>query len=153
MSTSSGHLATIYAGDEVQIVENPKSGWYYGSFNGVTGYIRTKYIKYQTIMSYPEPDGSQPNSPPSQDAIFGPDNPQPSDPVQPSNPASPDQNTAAIKSGLIANFRDRPSVSGNIIGELMPGTPVVILGKEGSWYYIEANGMKGYVSEVCISDQ
>jgi hypothetical protein len=34
----------------------------------------------------------------------------------------------------------------------MPGTPVVILGKEGSWYYIEANGMKGYVSEICIEN-
>jgi probable enterotoxin B len=150
MSTSSKRLATVYKGDAVNITGNPSSGWYSGSFNGIEGYLRVKYISWQTLLSYPEPDGSRPFDPPSQDEIFGPDNPQPSEPAQPS--ASPDPNTASIKSGLIANFRDRPSASGKIIGELMPGTPVVILGKEGSWYYIEANGMKGYVSEICIDN-
>lgn len=145
MSTSSKRLATIYSGEEVQITENPKSGWYYGSFNGVTGYMRTKYVKLQTLMRYPELGAIQPQVP--ENNIFGTSDPAVFEPAQ---SVMSGRKTAAIRTDLIANFRDRPSTAGNIIGELMPGTPVIILAKEGSWYHIEAEGKRGYVNEICV---
>ena len=57
MSTSAKRLATIPKGGEVAVQSNPKQGWWYGSYNGVTGYMRTKYVTKTTGYVYPSLTG------------------------------------------------------------------------------------------------
>ena len=58
MSTSSKKLATIPKGGEAAVTSNPKKGWWYGSYNGVTGYMRTKYVVKSTSVVYPVLDAA-----------------------------------------------------------------------------------------------
>ena len=57
MSTSAKRLATIPKGGEATVQSNPKQGWWYGSYNGVTGYMRTKYVTRSTGYVYPSLTG------------------------------------------------------------------------------------------------
>ncbi len=43
------------------------------------------------------------------------------------------------------NLRDKPSLSGNIIGKIPSGTVITILGKSGDWYTTQYGGVTGYV--------
>lgn len=58
MSTSSKKLATIPKGGEAAVTSNPKKSWWYGSYNGVTGYMRTKYVVKSTSVVYPVLDAA-----------------------------------------------------------------------------------------------
>ena len=57
MSTGAKRLATIPEDGEATVVSNPKKGWWYGSYNGVTGYMRTKYVVKETTVVYPSLTG------------------------------------------------------------------------------------------------
>lgn len=49
------------------------------------------------------------------------------------------------------NLRSQASTSSKVLDKLSYGTPVAVLSSSGSWYYVEANGTKGYVSKDYIS--
>ena len=122
-STSAEKLISIPKGAEVIVSENPTKGWYLGSYNGTSGYLHTKYIVKKTGMVYPSLD----------------------------DPASGSPRQAVVKSTLRASFRDLPTTEGStVIAVLDPGTPVIVLSVSGNWYYAEANGLKGYISTVCL---
>ncbi len=53
MDTGSKRLATVPAGALPAVDSNPKTGWWHGSYNGVTGYLRTKYVVKTTTVAYP----------------------------------------------------------------------------------------------------
>ena len=57
-SRSSSTLTTIPKGKTVNVTEQAGSGWLYGSYNGVSGYMRTKSVKLTDTLLYPNPDGS-----------------------------------------------------------------------------------------------
>ena len=122
-STDAQKVVSIPKGAEVTVSENPAQGWYLGSYNGTNGYLRTKYIVKKTVFVYPSLE----------------------------DPTSAGPRQAVVKSTLRASFRDQPTTQGStILAVLDPGTPVTVLSVSGNWYYAEANGLRGYISAVCL---
>lgn len=129
MDTESGHLVKIAKGSRVEVYENPKKGWYYGSVDGVEGYLRTKYVKKSGGMVYPTLNGAAVEH--EGETVMG--------------------QHAVVKSTLRARFRDTAGMDSNVIAVLEPGTNLTILSMNGSWYYADVNGMKGYISNTCVN--
>ncbi|MEL7608787.1 MAG: SH3 domain-containing protein [Bacillota bacterium] len=122
-STEAQKVTSIPKGAEVTVSESPLEGWYVGSYNGASGYLRTKYVAKKTVLVYPSLD----------------------------DPTSGGPRQAVVKSTLRASFRDQPTTEGSaILAVLDPGTPVTLFSAAGNWYYAEANGLKGYISAVCL---
>lgn len=44
-----------------------------------------------------------------------------------------------------ANLRDAPSSSGNVVGELSLDSEVEVIKQTGAWFYVSANGQKGWM--------
>ncbi len=130
-STSSTKLKAIPSGSTVTVTQQVSASWMYGEFGGVTGYVRTKYVKLKEVLVYPVLDGSYSAS------------------SSTSSGTVTAGSSARIADGIIANFRSAPN--GAIIGELAAGTPVSILSVSGNWYYCNVNGTTGYLYTSCIS--
>lgn len=66
--------------------------------------------------------------------------------------AYPMMGIVATESGKL-NLRKRPSTQSEILGKIPKGEMITITGAEGTWYSVEYNGMRGYVSSeyVCAS--
>ncbi|MDR0839970.1 MAG: L,D-transpeptidase family protein [Christensenellaceae bacterium] len=134
MDTGSKKLATLPSGGQANVYENPKQGWWYGEYNGVTGYMRTKYVKQSTVYVFPQltvlPGGAAGGGSDAQTpaATYG----------------------ARVAPGIIANFRSLPSSDGAVLAELPEGTPVTIVSLNGSWYYCEVSGVYGYLFRDCV---
>ncbi len=47
--------------------------------------------------------------------------------------------------GAYLNFRTAPSYTAAIHGVLYNGTPLLVLGEQNGWYYVQLNGKNGYV--------
>lgn len=47
--------------------------------------------------------------------------------------------------GAYLNFRKSPSYTAGIHGVLYNGTPLLVLGEQNGWYYVQLNGKTGYV--------
>jgi len=135
MDTESKRLITIPEGGQPRVYDNPKKGWWYGEYNGVEGYMRTKYVKRSTVYSFPE---------------------LPTDTVTVTNQDGTTSTltgtTGAIKAGIIANLRALPSSARGsaVLAELEAGTPVTMLGAEGDWIYVSAAGYTGYLHKSCL---
>ena len=144
-SRSSSTLTTIPKGKTVNVTEQAGSGWLYGSYNGVSGYMRTKYVKLTDTLLYPNPDGSYPDGTSVAAA------PQSQTQTQTgTGSASAPSSGARVKSGIIANFRSGPGSEYGVIAELEPGTPVKIISVAGNWYFCEVNGLQGYLHPSCV---
>ena len=114
-SRSSETLTTIPKGKTVNVTEQAGSGWLYGSYNGVSGYMRTKYVKLTDTLLYPNPDGSYP------DGTSVATVPQSQTQTQTgTGSASAPSSGARVKSGIIANFRSGPGSEYGVIAELEP---------------------------------
>ncbi len=165
MSTSSAKLTTIPSGAQVSVQSNPKKGWWYGSYNGVTGYMRTKYVKKTQSVVYPSLDGtsaftsgtsSGSSSSSGWTSSFGTTNPFNSSGATPTpTPAQSATTTAAatnavIASGISANMRSGAGTTYPVIGNFTAGTPVNAIRAEGTWYYCEVNGQYGYIYSGCL---
>ncbi len=77
-------------------------------------------------------------------------------PSSASVPPSPPVTTAsptgsAVQAMTWLNVRSGPGVSYSRIGQIGPGTPYPVLGKQGSWYAINYNGQTGYVSGAYVT--
>ena len=128
MDTESERLVKIAKGARVEVYDNPVKGWYYGRFDGVEGYLRTKYVKKSGGMVYPTLSGSV---------------------IEHEGETLLAQH-AVVKSNLRARFRDAAGMDSNVIGVLEPGTYLSIISMHGSWYYADVNGIKGYISNTCV---
>lgn len=134
MNTESKRLQTIAKGSEVTVETNPKTGWYYGSFNGVQGYMRTKHVKKSAFVSYPT--------------------------LTTSGGSIVDSGTGAVipttgtrvRDGITASLRALPSSdsTSTILAGIRAGTAVTVISVHDGWYYIEVNGMKGYMHKSCL---
>lgn len=141
MDTASQRLATIPSGGQPTIAENPKKGWWYGEYNGVTGYMRTKYVVQSTVYVFP---GVSTVATATTPGVGG---------------AGTDASgvITEIPSGTIAyvsavggvNLRSLPS--GDIIGGLDQGTPVTVLSVEGNWFYCQVGNYTGYIHRDGLS--
>lgn len=49
------------------------------------------------------------------------------------------------------NLRAAPSTSSKVLTKLIYGSAVTVISSSGSWYYVDANGIKGYVDKSYIS--
>lgn len=130
-SRSSDTLATIPKGKTVNVEQVVSDSWLYGSYNGVSGYMRTKYVKMTQTLLYPNPDGSY------------------SDGTAASSTFS--SGGARIKDGIVANMRSGPGSSYSVVAELAAGTSVNVLSVSGTWYLCEANGTQGYLHPSCLT--
>ena len=161
MSTSSSRLTTIPSGAQVSVQSNPKKGWWYGSYNGVTGYMRTKYVKKTESVVYPSLDsastftnGSSSSSSSGWTSSFGKTNPfnssSSSTPAKSTTTTTTSTTNAVIASGISANMRSGAGTSYPVIGNFTAGTAVNAIRAEGTWYYCEVNGQYGYIYSGCL---
>ena len=134
MSTDSKKLETIPEDAEVTVTANPKTGWYEASFNGVSGYARTKYVKKSMTTVFPQVPGTV------------------VDTTLPGDTASTPAVTVGprIRSDINANVRTGPGTSYDKLGTIPAGTAIVIKAVEGNWVLVEGGGLTGYVHSNCI---
>ena len=62
MSTGSKQLVRVPAGAVVEVSYRAGESWWYGSYNGVAGYLRVKYVPASASYIYPTLDGSAPGA-------------------------------------------------------------------------------------------
>lgn len=148
MSTSAKKLVTIPKGGEAEVVSNPKKGWWYGSYNGVEGYLRTKYVEKETSLVYPKLEdafGVQEDTSTNDGVSIG--GSQSSGTVTGSGVSS----GTRVKEGTQARMRATGSTSAPVVALINGGTPVTILSvSETGWYYCKANGYTGYMHNSCL---
>lgn len=122
-NTSSDVIGYLTNGEIFNIDEKDGS-WYKINGNGKVGYIHGDYVKELSGNS-----NSNNNS------------------VSSSNLDT----TLVGKKGTVVNVstslrvRQSPSTSSSVVGSLRGGQTFEIKGKSGSWYYINSNGLTGYI--------
>lgn len=62
-------------------------------------------------------------------------------------------NVYKVVKGTSVAIRNKPSTSGNLIKRLKTNQEVKVLGKKGSWSYIEVDGTRGYLSSKYLDDK
>ncbi len=133
-STSAERLTTIKKGAEVTVTGNGGiSGWYTASYDGITGFVRAKYVKAADLISFP-----------SVNVVSVPADGTQSTPVTASG--------ARIADGITANFRAAASADSTVLAVLSAGTLVTIasVAAESGWYYCTVNGINGYLHQSCL---
>jgi uncharacterized protein YgiM (DUF1202 family) len=132
--TNAKRLATIKKGAEVAVTgSGGKSGWYTANYNGVSGYVRTKYVQAADLILFPSVE------------IVTVPVPVPGTPQTPATASG-----ARIADGITANFRASASSNSEVLAVLSAGTSVTVISAEGSWYYCSVNGMNGYLHQTCV---
>ncbi|WP_338850212.1 C40 family peptidase [Clostridium perfringens] len=123
-STSSDVIGYLTNG-EIFNIDGKEGSWYKINANGKVGYIHGDYVKEVSGNSNSSSNNSGSNS-------------------------NLDTSLAG-KKGTVVNVstslrvRQSPSTSGSVVGSLRGGQTFEIKGKSGSWYYINANGLTGYI--------
>lgn len=127
-STSSSIVGYLYPNEKFTVI-GENGSWYKLNKNGAVGYVHKDYAK---IIS----TGSGSTTPP----ITAPEN-------KPTTPEVTPESSKGQVVNVTSNLRVRssPSTSASIVGYLVQGNQVDIIGKSGSWYYINFSGKKGYV--------
>lgn len=162
MSTDSKKLVTIPSGAEVTVTSNPKKGWWYGSYNGIVGYMRTRYVKKSETVVYPTLDavtvpdisaqgGSSGSN--SSGGMFSNSRLNPTatpTPAPTTAPTASSQGNARIASGIVANMRSGAGTSYPVVASFSQGTAVTVISVEGTWYYCLVNGQYGYIYSGCL---
>ena len=160
MSTDSAKLATIPGGAQANVESNPKKGWWYGSYNGTYGYMRTRYVIKSETVEYPvledvtQPSTGANNSGASNGwstggGMFNNGSFPSATPTPTPAPAQSGAN-ASIAAGIIANMRSGAGMDFPVIGSFSQGTDVTVIRLDGTWYYCQVNGQYGYIYSGCI---
>lgn len=161
MDTASSRLIQIPARAQVRVEANPKKGWWYGSYNGVSGYMRTRYVIKSEDVEYPVLDDAavQPSNGAynagaaaggANGGMFGGGALTPSAPTPTAAPIEGGAN-ASIAGGIIANMRSGAGKDFPVIGSYPQGTDVNVIRMDGAWYYCLVNGQYGYIYSGCIA--
>lgn len=98
--------------------------WYNVEVNGVAGYLRNDFVTLQ------EPVGEGP--------------------VEASPAAAPTQ-TMYVK-GDVVNMRSGPGTEYDVVKKVSAPLAVLILGKTGDWYHVNADGTEGYLRKDLLTD-
>ena len=123
-NTSSDVIGYLTNG-EIFNIDGKEGSWYKINANGKVGYIHGDYVKEVSGNSNSNSNNSGSNS-------------------------NLDTSLAG-KKGTVINVstslrvRQSPSTSSSVVGSLRGGQTFEIKGKSGSWYYINANGLTGYI--------
>ncbi|XZI81080.1 C40 family peptidase [Clostridium perfringens] len=123
-NTSSDVIGYLTNG-EIFNIDGKEGSWYKINANGKVGYIHGDYVKEVSGNSNSSSNNSGSNS-------------------------NLDTSLAG-KKGTVVNVstslrvRQSPSTSSSVVGSLRGGQTFEIKGKSGSWYYINANGLTGYI--------
>ena len=128
-------------------------GWHYITYNGVTGYMSSKYV----YEGYPPAD--EPTDAPTDAPTVAPT--EPPAPEVPSGPEAfgnytplgdiPGYITTGNKKPV--NFRKTPNKDYDPIGTIPHEGDIIIHGKlDSGWYYIQYNGLDGYVSGDYVNE-
>lgn len=123
-NTSSDVIGYLTNG-EIFNIDGKEGSWYKINANGKVGYIHGDYVKEVSGDSNGSSNSSGSNS-------------------------NLDTSLAG-KKGTVVNVstslrvRQSPSTSSSVVGSLRGGQTFEIKGKSGSWYYINANGLTGYI--------
>ena len=159
-SRSSSTLTTIPKGKTVNVTEQAGSGWLYGSYNGVYGYMRTRYVIKSETVEYPVlEDVTQPSTGANNSGastgwstgggMFNNGSFPSATPTPTPAPAQSGAN-ASIAAGIIANMRSGAGKDFPVIGSFSQGTDVTVIRLDGTWYYCQVNGQYGYIYSGCI---
>lgn len=123
-NTSSDVIGYLTNG-EIFNIDGKEGSWYKINANGKVGYIHGDYVKEVSGNSNSSSNNSGSNS-------------------------NLDTSLAG-KKGTVVNVstslrvRQSPSTSSSVVGSLRGGQTFEIKGKSGSWYYINSNGLTGYI--------
>jgi len=137
-SRSSETLATIPKGAAVYVSEQIGDSWLYGSYNGVEGYLRTKYVKPGNTLVYPNADGTWPDG-------SAPKVTAPAAQAEGSSGAITSSTGMRVRDSIIANVRSGPGTGYPVIAELAPGTQLTVTSQVSNWYLCDFAGGSGYV--------
>ncbi|MDK0617253.1 SH3 domain-containing protein [Clostridium perfringens] len=123
-NTSSDVIGYLTNG-EIFNIDGKEGSWYKINANGKVGYIHGDYVKEVSGNSNSSSNNSGSNS-------------------------NLDTSLSG-KKGTVVNVstslrvRQSPSTSSSVVGSLRGGQTFEIKGKSGSWYYINSNGLTGYI--------
>jgi len=123
-NTSSDVIGYLTNG-EIFNIDGKEGSWYKINANGKVGYIHGDYVKELSGNSNSSSNNSGSNS-------------------------NLDTSLAG-KKGTVVNVstslrvRQSPSTNSSVVGSLRGGQTFEIKGKSGSWYYINSNGLTGYI--------
>ncbi|MEL7608201.1 MAG: SpoIID/LytB domain-containing protein [Bacillota bacterium] len=166
-STESTSLTKLKKGTELTVYQE-LTGWYYVKAGSKIGYVSSDFVKITSrVDTTPtQPDTGSSGTPTIPGGLgTGLINTGGSG----SSGGSSGTGTGGIGTGLGGgtstttqrtgvitrngvNFRNIPSTSGSVvICQLSAGTTVKIINNVIGWYYVEYNGMQGYVSEQYVS--
>ena len=123
-NTSSDVIGYLTNG-EIFNIDGKEGSWYKINANGKVGYIHGDYVKEVSGNSNSSSNNSGSNS-------------------------NLDTSLAGKKGTVVSvstslRVRQSPSTSSSVVGSLRGGQTFEIKGKSGSWYYINANGLTGYI--------
>ena len=121
-STSYSSIKKLARGTELTAYAL-QNGWYYVNIAGIYGYVSAQYVKLEEVEINPSPSPS-PSPTPVQPTILG---------------------TGYI-SAQDVNFRTGPSTSYSSMKKLARGTELTAYSLQNGWYYVNIEGMYGYVS-------
>ncbi|MDR0396423.1 MAG: SH3 domain-containing protein, partial [Oscillospiraceae bacterium] len=115
-------IASYRPGTAVTVLQYGRS-WYKVSVNYCVGYMDAQYLSASKPAPKPVPVSPKPGSA-----------------------------YAYVKTnGSRLNLRATPSRASAILGQYMPGTPVIIYETIGSWYRVNIGGQNGYVMAKYVS--
>ena len=121
-----------------------KGGWYLVSTpSGSKGYVISTYV---SITGYPAQQPDAEVKPPDTGGESGGN----AEDGPPATVLVPEPVASGVVTGQGVNFRKGPAASYASIGRLDKNTKISIYGKTGGWYYGEAEGKLGYISESYV---
>ena len=124
---TSGDVIGYLTNGEIFNIDGKEGSWYKINANGKVGYIHGDYVKEVSGNSNSNSNSNNSGSNSNLDTSL------------------------AGKKGTVVNVstslrvRQSPSTGSSVIGSLRGGQTFEIKGKSGSWYYINANGLTGYI--------
>lgn len=147
-STSSTIVGYLKPNEKVNIISE-HNGWYKIEKDSITGFVSSSYIKKIANI-----ESEKPIEKPSNNNDNNSNN-------NSNNEVKPDNNSGLVlfkehKNGRIFNVstnlrvRSTPSTTSTVVAYLLPNDNFTIEGENGSWYYINLNGKKGYAHKDYI---
>lgn len=138
MSTDSDTLATLAEGTVVNVLDNPKSGWYSAEYNGVSGYVRSKYVKMSETVLYPQLPIVE-TAPVTASSADGT-----------AVSATTTATGTHTRADRAVNMRAAASTASALVATLPPLTEVHVMSIESDWYYCSVGSVTGYLHSSCL---